>query len=159
MIRNALKLGGTFSVVLLAACSAGTEAPPAAPQPQPGAVAPAAPAAPAAGARTTLDGVFTAAQATRGQQVFTQMCAGCHSTSEWTNPAFLQTWTGVPLHDFFTQIHDTMPMDAPGSLTREEYTDVIAYMLQLNNLPVGSMELPSDEAGQRAVVIQPRPGE
>lgn len=151
MVRKALMVGGLFSVTLFAACSAATEAPPAAPQPQPGAAAPAAPSA----ARTTRDGVFTTAQATRGAQVFNETCSGCHSTSEWADPGFLQTWQGVSLRDFFTQIHDTMPMDAPGSLTDQQYTDVIAYMLQLNDLPVGSSELPTDEAGQRAVTIQP----
>ena len=154
MVRKALMVGGLFSITLFAACSAATEAPPTA-APQPGAAAP----APTAAARTTRDGVFTAAQATRGAQVFETVCSGCHSTSEWTDPAFLQTWQGVTVHDFFTQIHDTMPMDAPGSLTDQQYIDVIAYMLQLNNLPVGSTELPLDEAGRRAVVIQPPSGE
>src|SRR5690606_975845 len=105
------------------------------------------------------DGVFTASQADRGEQVFQNVCSGCHSTSEWTDPAFLQMWSGVPLRDFCTQIHDTMPMDAPGSLSDQEYTDVIAYMFELNNLPVGSSELPTDEAGQRAISIQPPSGE
>jgi hypothetical protein len=34
-----------------------------------------------------------------------------------------------------------MPQDNPGSLSRQQYTDVLAYMLSYNKFPIGKTEL------------------
>jgi S-disulfanyl-L-cysteine oxidoreductase SoxD len=39
-----------------------------------------------------------------------------------------------------------MPQDRPGSLSAEEYADVVAYILRLNGRPAGERELPADAA-------------
>ncbi len=38
-----------------------------------------------------------------------------------------------------------MPYDDPWSLTRQQVTDVLTYILQLNGLPAGDVELGTDD--------------
>lgn len=108
-----------------------------------------------AGGVTIMDGVFTTAQADRGQRTAQANCFGCHSQNEWNNPMFLSVRSGRPIGDFVENIRMTMPYDSPGRLTRQEYTDIVAYMLRLNRVPAGETELPSDEAGQAAITVVP----
>jgi hypothetical protein len=49
-----------------------------------------------------------------------------------------------------------MPEDNPGSLTDEEYVDVIAYMLSVSGMPSGDAELPPDSQGLAQIVIRQR---
>jgi mono/diheme cytochrome c family protein len=109
------------------------------------------PVAEVAAAATILDGVFTAEQAARGQQIAQANCFGCHSQNEWSNPMFLSVWSGRPVAGFVQNIQATMPYDSPGRLTRQEYTDIFSYMLRLNNAPPGQAELPSDDAGLNTI--------
>ena len=51
-------------------------------------------------------------------------------------------------------ISDSMPEDNPGSLKKEEYADVIAYLLKLNNFPAGADELPSDKDALSAILME-----
>jgi hypothetical protein len=66
---------------------------------------------------------------------------------------FLSVRAGRPVGDFVEQIRQTMPYDSPGRLSRQEYTDIVAYMLRLNRIPAGETELPSDQAGQAAIIL------
>ncbi|HUF48842.1 MAG TPA: cytochrome c [Vicinamibacterales bacterium] len=99
---------------------------------------------PAAASGSTLKGVYTAEQATRGQATFGTACTGCHTTSAYAAPAFVRRWDGRPLSELYELIADTMPEDAPGALTPKEYAQVIAYLLRINRMPAGRDELPAD---------------
>ena len=46
-----------------------------------------------------------------------------------------------------------MPEDGPGRLTDEEYTDVVAYLLDANDYPAGEMELPADKTTLDTIMI------
>ena len=37
-----------------------------------------------------------------------------------------------------------MPADHPGTLSRADCVDILAYILKVNKLPAGKTELPSD---------------
>jgi S-disulfanyl-L-cysteine oxidoreductase SoxD len=111
--------------------------------------------------KTTMDGVYTADQATRGKAQYTQACANCHmddlSGSGQALPlagdAFTETWEGQSVNDLFDLIHNTMPQDKPGTLTPDATVDVIAYLLQYNKFPAGSDELKSDPAALKNILI------
>jgi hypothetical protein len=60
---------------------------------------------------------------------------------------------GRPLADLFEYIRDEMPKSEPGSLTDEEYTIVLAYLLRMNGMPAGRQTLSSDPASLRAIAI------
>lgn len=117
---------------------------------------PGPPAGQAAG-KSARAGVYSADQALRGRKVFREKCAACHPPEFFTDGVFLDTWSGQTAHALFTTIRTTMPQETPGSLRRQEYADVLAYLLQLNKLPVGKVELaPTDDALKRVTIEAPR---
>ena len=89
---------------------------------------------------------FTAAQATRGQEVFTTVCSTCHGRNEFSGPIFAITWRAEPVGSLFEHVSTAMPQDRPGSLAPQQYADVVAYILQLNGIQPGERELPPDLA-------------
>lgn len=103
--------------------------------------------------KTTAIGVYTAEQAKRGEDSFGSLCMGCHTLSSFNNAKFKSTWNGRPLFEFVAQVVDTMPEDAPGSLSEAEYAQIVAFILKLNQVPDGKSELPLDPEWLKQVVI------
>src|SRR6478735_6223343 len=99
-------------------------------------------------------GVYTAAQADRGVTLFRSKCASCHAPNRFTDDLFYTSFAGKPLWEMFDVISDSMPEDNPGSLKKEEYADVIAYLLQLNKFPTGSADLPIDKEALSAILME-----
>ena len=87
-------------------------------------------------------GVYTAAQAGRGEEAFRSKCASCHAPNRFTDDLFYMSFADKPLWEMYDVISDTMPEDNPGSLKPQEYADVITYLLKLNKFPEGQDELP-----------------
>jgi mono/diheme cytochrome c family protein len=87
-------------------------------------------------------GVYTAAQADRGEALFRRKCASCHAPNRFTDDLFYTSFAGKPLWEMFDVISDTMPEEDPGGMKPEEYVDVMAYLLKLNSFPTGADELP-----------------
>lgn len=99
-------------------------------------------------ARQVTAGVYSAAQAARGQALYKEQCAACHGEAmEGTvGPAmagslFLETWSARSLAEFVDKIHKTMPFNLPGSLSRQQSIDLAAYALQVGKFPTGTAEL------------------
>lgn len=99
--------------------------------------------------KTVWDGVYTEEQSKRGGQAYADHCAMCHgdglggveSAPALTGPGFYATWEGETLNALFERIRTSMPQDSPGSLSRAQNADVIAYMLKVGGYPVGPDEL------------------
>ena len=98
--------------------------------------------------KTVLDGVYTAAQAKRGQAVYESNCASCHRAdlSGFSGPPlkgdlFMDRWREFKLSVLFDLIKTTMPVGNPGGLSAAEYLDVQTYILQANEIPAGTKEL------------------
>jgi mono/diheme cytochrome c family protein len=111
----------------------------------------------AQGSATVLDGVYTPAQAERGEAAYSTSCLGCHEGQdadgpELTGKAFLDRWREDKLESLFTFIRTTMPGNAPGSLDERVYADIIAYLLEANGLPAGKRELSPDMVGSIQLV-------
>ena len=103
--------------------------------------------------RTVDDGVYTAEQAQRGQALYTEQCAVCHAESlggglgpPLSGDAFVGVWSRMPLSELVSKIHNTMPENDPGRLTRQEAATLVSYMLQVNGFPAGAAGLGADEA-------------
>ncbi len=117
------------------------------------------------------EGVFTEAQALRGRGVYPGACGGCHgrrlngapddpdmlSTPPLARAKFLRGWEGRSLATLFEYTRATMPESNPGSLTDEEYVDIIAYMLSVSGMPPGDDELQPDPQSLAQVVIEQQP--
>lgn len=93
---------------------------------------------------STATGVYTAAQAVRGEETYMNICVACHPAGTYTTALFRANWDGRPLSDLFTQVSETMPKQEPASLTPKEYAQVVAYLLKINDAPAGKSELLPD---------------
>jgi hypothetical protein len=110
-------------------------------------------------ARSVWDGVYTLAQAKRGA-LKSGLCVTCHGDEfrgdpapDLAGPDFLIRWDGRTLGDLFDLIRLTMPDDDPGALPREQYADLVAYILAVNKLPIGSTEIGIDPAPLKQIRI------
>ena len=103
--------------------------------------------------RSTRTGVYTAAQAAGGREIYALSCVSCHSAASHSGAAFTAKWERRPLAELFGYIRGAMPKSEPGSLSRREYTLVLAYLLKMNGMPAGSVELPADSVALSRIRI------
>ena len=109
---------------------------------------------------TVWDGVYTEEQAKRGGPVYQRYCGACHgdqllgleAAPALVGDAFNSNWDGVTLGDLVTRIRTTMPQNDPGSLSRAQTADVVAFILQSGKFPAGSM--PFDPQAMSAVMFR-----
>jgi mono/diheme cytochrome c family protein len=102
-------------------------------------------------------GIYTADQAHRGEALYKAQCTSCHGDAlDGTGPYpplsgndFLSKYEGQPALKL-------MPATAPGSLTRPQAADLLAYILSYNKFPAGKTELPSDEDSLKKLTV-PKP--
>jgi mono/diheme cytochrome c family protein len=105
-------------------------------------------------ARPVTAGVYSSAQATRGQAVYKEKCATCHGDMlegvigpPLAGDNFLSVWAGRSMEELVDKIHKTMPLGA-ATLTREQSIDLAAYMLQASKFPAGQTDLANAALGQ-----------
>ena len=116
-------------------------------------------------ARTVKDGVYTAAQAKRGEATFQMRCASCHGDMlegsagpPLTGDPFLGPRDKQPIADLSDKIHNTMPADAPGTLEPQQVADLVSFILQANKFPAGRAELDiTDPALKQIALVAPNP--
>jgi mono/diheme cytochrome c family protein len=96
-------------------------------------------------------GVYTEAQAKRGEAIYADRCASCHAPDlsgidqapALTGSDFTAEWNDQSVHDLFERVRISMPADKPGSLDGQQVAAVLAFILQKNDLPAGQTELPT----------------
>jgi mono/diheme cytochrome c family protein len=88
--------------------------------------------------------VYTQTQANQGAQAYNKYCSACHTRAEHSGEAFQSTWGGRTTFELFDYLRTTMPSDNPGRLSRGQYTDIVAYLLQQNGMPAGPQRLSAD---------------
>jgi mono/diheme cytochrome c family protein len=93
---------------------------------------------------SSLTGVYSEAQARKGAAIFRAHCSACHTPDSQSGAAFRSSWGGRSAAELFEYLRTTMPNDNPGRLTRGQYTDIVAYLLQLNGMPAGRRPLSAD---------------
>ncbi|MEQ1896870.1 MAG: c-type cytochrome [Vicinamibacterales bacterium] len=107
----------------------------------------------ARGADTVWDGVYSAAQAARGEKAYMRACGGCHrddasggddSEPPLRGPNFTSNWEGASVAVLYDFIATNMPRTRPGSVPLEECVDIVAFLLKLNEMPEGTRELTTD---------------
>ena len=104
--------------------------------------------------RSTASGVYTEEQATRGRDTYQMQCKSCHTPASHTGTTFATWWDRKPLSELFQFVTTRMPKNEPGSLQPDEYADVVAYLLKLNDLPSGSEPLPADSVALKKIRIE-----
>ena len=100
--------------------------------------------------RTVWDGVYTEAQAKRGEAIYFEKCVQCHGPTLMGGGAgagplqgatFSGNWNGVPLGSMLDRVRTTMPLDKPLTMSRQQTADVLAYIFSVNKFPPGETEL------------------
>ena len=113
-------------------------------------------------ARTVWDAVYTAEQATRGEMLYVERCARCHgetlagieSAPALTGTAFYSNWEGETLDELFERLRSSMPQDKPGSLTRPQNADILAYILRVGGYPAGTTALEGQPGALSGIAIR-----
>jgi len=102
--------------------------------------------------RSVWSGVYSSEQARRGEGIYAQSCAACHGATleggEMAPPLvgglFNSNWNGLTLGDLMERTRISMPQNNPGSLSRQQYADILAFMLATGKFPAGQAELPRE---------------
>jgi mono/diheme cytochrome c family protein len=104
--------------------------------------------------KTTLSGIYTAAQAAKGEEMYYSLCVSCHPKGTYAGASFKSNWNNRPLWDLWDWISNKMPKNEPGTLAPNEVVQVMAYILQQNKMPAGSTPLPPNEKTLYGIKIQ-----
>jgi mono/diheme cytochrome c family protein len=107
--------------------------------------------------RSVADGVYTDAQATRGQQLYQAQCVSCHGGAlegavgpPLAGDRFLAVWSSRPIADLVNKIEQTMPPGQSGTLSRPQSLDLAAFILRAGQFAAGRAELGSSDLRQIA---------
>lgn len=111
---------------------------------------------------TTWDGIYSADQAARGEAVYMAKCSQCHgpqlggidAAPPLTGGNFASNWSGVPLDAMLNRIRISMPQNAPGTMSRRETADVLAFLIQANGFPSGARDLPRQAGFLKTIIYQ-----
>jgi cytochrome c len=114
-----------------------------------------------AAGRSVWDSVYTEEQGKRGLALYGAKCTRCHldtmagndDSPPLTGDEFLGHWDGVAVAVLHDQIRVKMPDDDPGTLSRQDVSDIIAYLFTRNGFPAGPTELPIDPDSLKTIQI------
>lgn len=95
------------------------------------------------------DEIYASGQAQRGEGLYAENCAACHSWdltgneigSALTGDAFSARWNGRTLAELLDYTQALMPQNSPGGLSRQQTIDVLAYIFRVGGAPSGQIEL------------------
>ena len=115
--------------------------------------------------RTVWDGIYTTAQAERGRADYMQACASCHAEDlrgrtdapSLIEESFAFLWADMSVGELLERTRTLMPSDRPNSLSGRSYRDIVAFILQANELPPGPQELDADLDALRRILITAQP--
>ncbi len=112
-----------------------------------------------------LPKLYTHAQAVAGEGLFLNKCAGCHGTNlrglaapgvagtDFLRTARQNSWT---LKIVRYLVFNMMPLNAAGSLTKEQYASVMAFLLASNCYPAGDTPFPTaDQPAFASIQLAP----
>ena len=100
-------------------------------------------------------------QQARGKALYVDKCAMCHQeslkgtteTPPLTGDTFWMNWETYSANNLVEQVRSTMPEDNPGALMRQEYVDIVAYVLKTNEVPFTG-DLPMDADALKKITIK-----
>jgi len=108
---------------------------------------------------TTWTGVYSDAQAKRGEALYADRCSSCHAPDltgldqapPLAGSDFNTNWNDLAINDLFERIRISMPADKPGSLSRAEAAEVVAFLLQKGTIPAGQADLPNEAEALKGI--------
>jgi mono/diheme cytochrome c family protein len=114
-----------------------------------------------AAGKSVWNGVYTEAQARRGEAAYGQYCAKCHGPDlmgadvapPLVGVEFNSGWNELTVGDLFERLRMTMPADKPGTLSRQDNADIVGFLLAKNGFPAGEAELPTQTETLKTIKI------
>ena len=103
-------------------------------------------------AKTTKERVYSATQAARGEQTYMNTCVSCHPPATYKGAVFLN-WQGRSMGELLDFLMEKMPKNDPVSLSAKEYAQVMSFLLKLNGMPAGRVDLPADIGALNKITI------
>ena len=116
----------------------------------------------AQGPRTVWDGVFTATQAERGWKSYVDQCSTCHGAEmkagagapSLAGPEFQFSWNKKSVGELFDYAQNYMPPGQAGTLSSQQYADIVASVLRTNGFPASDgSELPAAKTDLDTIAI------
>jgi S-disulfanyl-L-cysteine oxidoreductase SoxD len=111
--------------------------------------------------KSVKEGVYTEAQAKRGEALYKEQCAACHGDDlmgsgpmpPLAGNDFAKNWKNVgELHE---KIQTSMPASAPGSLSDAQTSDILAYIFNVAMYPAGAEEIAPKRDALTGIAIEP----
>jgi mono/diheme cytochrome c family protein len=114
--------------------------------------------------KTTLDAIYTKAQADGAKAQFDKICAECHAFTVAAkkqaadlplgDEPFFKKWEGKTIDELVSVIVLTMPNDGSAIVSEAEALNLMAYVLQQNGFPAGATPLTKEASA--AVLARPK---
>jgi hemolysin activation/secretion protein/mono/diheme cytochrome c family protein len=107
--------------------------------------------------------MYSEEQALKGHDLYNEHCASCHGGAlegqgslPLSGDTFRARWADDhhSVDDLFYIIRTLMPYGQPATLSKQEYIDVIAYILMVNGYPAGTQPLPPDPRILKQITIK-----
>ena len=106
-------------------------------------------------------GIFTAAQAGRGAELYRKSCSNCHNQDlkgsvrapALRGDGFMGDWLNGSVNTLYSKIRFSMPATYPESVSDSDKLDILTYLLQVNGFPAGAGELKQDPDELDAIQI------
>jgi len=121
----------------------------------------------ASGALAAGTGDYTSAQSMAGQKIFNRSCSMCHGSDlqgqagpALAGPAFAKSlqFSKMSASQLYGFISKQMPANDPGSLTKDQYLQVLAYILSKNGYASGETPLSKDTVSKIDLLPYPSSG-
>ncbi|HUE89481.1 MAG TPA: cytochrome c [Vicinamibacterales bacterium] len=111
---------------------------------------------------TTWSGVYTEEQSKLGKTAYVKYCAECHGEDlggdgfapPLKGPEFLSNWSGLTVGELFDRIRISMPPTNPNDVSVKEKVEIVAYVLEEDGFPAGTIELPDTIDALKTIKIE-----
>ena len=106
---------------------------------------------------------YSEEQARKGHDLYDVHCASCHGAAlegqgslPLSGATFRVRWADDrhSVDDLFYIIRTLMPYGQPATLSKQDYLDIIAYILMVNGYPAGAQPLPLDPRILKQITIK-----
>jgi mono/diheme cytochrome c family protein len=109
--------------------------------------------------KSQWDGIYSDAQAKRGEPLYQQYCSPCHGPDlaggemapGLVGGDFASNWNDLTIGQLFDRIRTSMPQNNPGSLSRQQNADILSFILYKGTAPAGQTELPTQSEVLNAI--------
>ena len=107
--------------------------------------------------------LYSEEQAHKGHELYDMHSASCHGAAlegqgslPLSGATFRARWADGrhSVDDLFYIIRTLMPYGQPATLSKQEYLDIIAYILMVNGYPAGAQPLPFDPRILKQITIK-----